>query len=79
MIGIIGLTTDMLLAWFGKILFPWKRRGRVVKLGALPASASEEVVVTGALQQNRPSPLLSNLDKLEAPVARETGAAPLQS
>ena len=79
MIGIIGLTTDMLLAWFGKILFPWKRRGRVVKLGAVPASASEEVVVTGALQQKRPSPLLSNLDKLEAPVARETGATPLQS
>ncbi len=27
MIGIIGLTTDMLLAAFGKVLFPWKRRG----------------------------------------------------
>ena len=28
MIGIIGLSTDMLLAWLGGILFPWKRRMR---------------------------------------------------
>lgn len=27
MIGIIGLTSDILLAAFGKVLFPWKRRG----------------------------------------------------
>jgi NitT/TauT family transport system permease protein len=27
MIGIIGLTSDMLLAAFGRVLFPWKRRG----------------------------------------------------
>ena len=27
MIGIIGLTTDMALAWLGTVLFPWKRRG----------------------------------------------------
>jgi NitT/TauT family transport system permease protein len=27
MIGIIGLTSDMLLASFGRVLFPWKRRG----------------------------------------------------
>ena len=27
MIGIIGLTTDMLLAWLGTVLFPWKRKG----------------------------------------------------
>jgi NitT/TauT family transport system permease protein len=26
MIGIIGLTSDMLLAGLGKVLFPWKRR-----------------------------------------------------
>ena len=25
MIGIIGLTIDMLLAWFGRNLFPWQR------------------------------------------------------
>jgi NitT/TauT family transport system permease protein len=26
MIGIIGLSTDMFLAWLGKLLFPWKRK-----------------------------------------------------
>jgi NitT/TauT family transport system permease protein len=28
MIGIIGLSTDMFLAWLGTVLFPWKRRWR---------------------------------------------------
>jgi hypothetical protein len=28
MIGVIGLSTDMFLAWLGTILFPWKRRMR---------------------------------------------------
>jgi NitT/TauT family transport system permease protein len=28
MIGIIGLSTDMFLAWLGRILFPWKRKNR---------------------------------------------------
>lgn len=28
MIGIIGLSTDMFLAWLGTVLFPWKRRAR---------------------------------------------------
>ena len=27
MIGIIGLATDILLAWLGTVLFPWKRKG----------------------------------------------------
>jgi NitT/TauT family transport system permease protein len=27
MIGIIGLTTDIFLAWLGTVLFPWKRKG----------------------------------------------------
>lgn len=31
MIGIIGLATDMLLAWLGTVLFPWKRRTRVAR------------------------------------------------
>jgi len=26
MIGVIGLTTDMILAWLATVLFPWKRR-----------------------------------------------------
>ena len=28
MIGIIGFTTDIFLAWLGTVLFPWKRRTR---------------------------------------------------
>jgi NitT/TauT family transport system permease protein len=31
MIGIIGLSTDMTLAWLGGILFPWKRKARAAK------------------------------------------------
>ncbi len=31
MIGIIGLSTDMLLAWLGTILFPWKRKSNRTK------------------------------------------------
>lgn len=28
MIGIIGLSTDLVLAWLGTVLFPWKRKAR---------------------------------------------------
>ena len=38
MIGVIGLTTDMFLAWLGTWLFPWKRQGRVRKAKAIPVS-----------------------------------------
>ena len=31
MIGIIGLSTDMFLAWLGGVLFPWKRKNRKAK------------------------------------------------
>lgn len=31
MIGIIGLSCDMILAWLGTILFPWKRKNRAAK------------------------------------------------
>ena len=35
MIGIIGFTSDLFLAWIGRIIFPWKRRsGSPSKLGA---------------------------------------------
>jgi NitT/TauT family transport system permease protein len=45
MIGIIGLTTDMFLAWLGTILFPWKRKGRArkKKLVSAPAATSREL------------------------------------
>jgi NitT/TauT family transport system permease protein len=74
MIGIIGLTTDMVLAWFGKVLFPWKRRGRTVKQSPLPASTGEEVVVAGLPEQSPRSPLLGNFDNLKPSLAREAGA-----
>ena len=38
MIGIIGLATDMLLAWLGTLIFPWKRQGRARKSKAIPVS-----------------------------------------
>ncbi len=38
MIGIIGLATDMFLAWLGTVLFPWKRKGRRRKSTAIPIS-----------------------------------------
>lgn len=39
MIGIIGLSTDMFLAWLGTVLFPWKRRsgrGFIIKRSWFP-------------------------------------------
>ena len=38
MIGVIGLSTDMFLAWLGKILFPWKRKTRTRRTKAIPIS-----------------------------------------
>ena len=67
MIGIIGLTTDMVLAWFGKVLFPWKRRGRASQdKSPLPTSTDEEAAVAGSPKQSPRSPLLGNFDKLKA-------------
>jgi len=31
MIGIIGFTSDLLLAWIGRVIFPWKRSSRGAK------------------------------------------------
>lgn len=78
MIGIIGLTTDTLLAWFGKVLFPWKRRGRGVRQVPLPASTDKEAAVAGSPDQSPSSPLLGNFDKFELTGARKAGATPLQ-
>jgi NitT/TauT family transport system permease protein len=38
MIGIIGLATDLFLAWLGTVLFPWKRKGRVRRTKPIPIS-----------------------------------------
>jgi NitT/TauT family transport system permease protein len=36
MIGVIGLTTDMVLAWLAAVLFPWKRRRSAARRRAKP-------------------------------------------
>jgi len=40
MIGIIGLSSDMALAWLGTKLFPWKRRRRAAKIVPAPVIAA---------------------------------------
>jgi NitT/TauT family transport system permease protein len=39
MIGIIGFTSDMLLAFLGQMIFPWKRRSRSAGASLLPKPA----------------------------------------
>ncbi len=45
MIGIIGLTTDMFLAWLGTALFPWKRKG--------PTRKARPIAISMVAKQNR--------------------------
>ena len=45
MIGIIGLTTDIFLAWLGTVLFPWKRKNR--------ASRAKPIALGMVAVQNR--------------------------
>lgn len=40
MIGIIGLSSDIFLAWLGTKLFPWKRRRRAAKIVLTPVIAA---------------------------------------
>jgi NitT/TauT family transport system permease protein len=40
MIGIIGLSSDMVLAWIGTKLFPWKRRKRAAQVLQAPVAAA---------------------------------------
>ena len=42
MIGIIGLTTDLFLAWLGTVLFPWKRPGAETRPIASPWRARDD-------------------------------------
>ena len=78
MIGIIGLTTDMALAWLGRVLFPWKRKRRAKKQAALAVAAKQEGEESKPVEV-APSPILENFGRLEPPVARDAGANPLQS
>ena len=47
MIGIIGLSADLILAWLGTFFFPWKRTTRHAT-GKVPAFASSELPAPGA-------------------------------
>jgi NitT/TauT family transport system permease protein len=82
MIGIIGLTTDMALAWLGKGLFPWKRKARARKSAAIPVAMlakQDRGKSQPAEEEPHASPVLENFGKLEPPIARDAGASPLQS
>ena len=50
MIGIIGLSTDIVLATIGKVLFPWKRRSSA---GARPLRSWFPL-----LESKKPRPVL---------------------
>jgi hypothetical protein len=63
MIGIIGFTSDLFLAWVGTVLFPWKRKNRARSKSAgtvtKPTPATEpwpeavEPVLTEALAADK--------------------------
>jgi NitT/TauT family transport system permease protein len=78
MIGIIGLTTDMALAWLGKALFPWKRKVRAKKPSAA-STAKEKAEEAKSAEEEAESPTIEIFGGLEPPVARDAGASPLQS
>ncbi len=84
MIGIIGLSSDMLLAWLGTVLFPWKRKTRKRK--------AKDIRFSMVAKQNRgepnpselpaevaPPPKERPLDALEPPIASDAPANPAQS
>jgi NitT/TauT family transport system permease protein len=80
MIGIIGLTTDMLLAWFGKVLFPWKRRDRAIKQASLAPATEAEIAGARSREELPSSRMLGSFDKLKPTGRGKAGAAtPLQS
>ncbi len=81
MIGIIGLTTDMALAWLGKGLFPWKRKARARKSAPIPVSmvAKQNRGEQPVEEEPDASPVLENFGKLEPPIARDASASPLRS
>ena len=68
MIGIIGLTSDMFLAWLSTVLFPWKRKHRRHK--------AKPIAISMVAVQNRGD---ENPDEVEpeTPVADEKEALPV--
>ncbi|HEY5895348.1 MAG TPA: ABC transporter permease [Chthoniobacterales bacterium] len=64
MIGIIGFTSDLLLAWIGKLIFPWKRKRGARKSSVIPISM--------VAKQNR---LPAEEEKPEPPAGPESAPA----
>jgi NitT/TauT family transport system permease protein len=83
MIGIIGLSCDLLLAWLGTVLFPWKRKGRKRKAKPIPVS------MVAAQNRGEPNPVNEEPAALlgtpaeshqsELPLATEVAPKPTQS
>jgi NitT/TauT family transport system permease protein len=63
MIGIIGITTDLALAWLGTVIFPWKRRSRPRAAGAPRAAALTLAPIGGGL----PPPSGGSADRSSSP------------
>jgi NitT/TauT family transport system permease protein len=67
MIGIIGLSTDIFLAWLGTVLFPWKRRARdgssiFARLGKLlPKAPVAPIPVEPSVKVVEPKPAELNV------------------
>ncbi len=70
MIGIIGFTSDLFLAWLGTVLFPWKRKTRAV--------SNWRSWLDAIFPKNeRPSPVpKTDHASAEPPVAEKIGASP---
>jgi NitT/TauT family transport system permease protein len=66
MIGIIGLTTDMALAWLGKVLFPWKRSARA-RRSAPVVSSRGRGEGSSAEEGYDPAPALGGIDDSRPP------------
>ncbi len=71
MIGVIGLTCDMLFAWLGTVLFPWKRRARKSARAAKPRAA---VAALEPAAETETSPEAA--DSASTPAARLVGETP---
>ena len=69
MIGIIGLTCDLVLSWLGTVLFPWKRKGRA-------RNVAKPIPVSMVAAQNRGDANPADEPPPESPATSEPEAAP---
>jgi NitT/TauT family transport system permease protein len=83
MIGVIGLTTDMLLAWLATVLFPWKRKSRSRKARPIAISmvAKQNRGDNNPVKEERVPEAGGGLEALtpKPPIAVSAGAKPTRS